>query len=414
MMHQIKRFIVVAAVACMVPAVAFASTARMTGLGIPGDYVKDYTGMFTYLSSVNSTGNLVYAETGTMFGWNSVGDRAMGAVLPNLFDGKAGVWALHMREYHPALGQSWWGAPINGGFESYDPNDNTSSSESFDLMWGTRMGSANVGLRLNRQFESYDDGTDTEEGNGNDGRNILGFGAGIGFDMNENTSVEVAAQYQSRTFDEGDAVGDLEQDGGGAILIAGRAWMKVGPNTVLVPVVKLWSIDQSVTDGTTTVDDKLSGWQAGLAGNWNVGRDDLFVLGAQILSNKEDMGDDDWTETLMPNVFMALETHLNPWLTFRAGAQQSVMATYKYETTGLTQTFKGSDFSFMMGTTVKMGNVQFDAVLDPAFFNNPFAQLLGNTNAVFEGAGYYNNASRVGGGPTMGTAFPQVSLTYTW
>lgn len=413
MMHQIKRFIVVAAVACMVPAVAFASTARMTGLGVPGDYVKDYTGMFTYLSCVNSTGNLVYAETGTMLGWNSVEDRGMGAVLPNLFDGKAGVWALHLRRYHPALGQSWWGAPINSGFESYDPNQNTSSSESFDLMWGHKMGSANLGLRLNRQFESYDNGTDTEEGNGNNGRNILGFGAGLGFDMNENTAVEVSAQYQSRTFDEGDAVGDETEDGGAAILVAGRAWMKMGANTTIVPVLKFWSIDASTTDGTTTFDDKLSGWQAGLAGNWNVGRDDLFVLGAQLLSNKEDLGDDTYTETLMPNVFMALETHLNPWLTFRAGAQNSVMASYKYETTGLTQTFKGSDFTFMMGTTVKMGNVQFDAVLDPAFFNNPFAQLLGNTNAVFDGSSYYKT-SRVAGGPTNGTAFPQVSLTYTW
>jgi hypothetical protein len=414
MMHQIKRFIVVAAVASMVPAVAFASTARMTGLNVPGDYVKDYTGMFTYLSSVNSTGNLVYAETGSMAGWTSIEDRAMGAVLPNLFDGKAGVWAIHMRQYHPALGQSWWGAPINGGFYSFDPNDNTSSAESFDLMWGHKMGSANLGLRLNRQFESYDDGTDVEEGNGNDGRNIMGFGAGVGFDMNENTSIEVGAQYQSRTFDEGDAVGDLNEDGGAAMLVAARAWMKMGANTVIVPVVKLWSIDQSSTDGTTTFDDKLSGYQAGLAGNWNVGRDDLFVLGAQLVSNKEDLGTDEYTETLMPNVFMALETHLNPWLSFRAGAQQSVFATYKYETTGLTQTFKGSDFSFIMGTTVKMGNVQFDAVLDPAFFNNPFAQLTGNTNAVFDGFGYYGGGARAAGGPTQGTVFPQVSLTYTW
>jgi hypothetical protein len=67
----------------------------------------------------------------------------------------------------------------------------------------------------------------------------------------------------------------------------------------------------------------------------------------------------------------------------------------------------------MMGTSVKMGNVQFDAVLDPAFFNNPFAQLLGNTNAVFDGYGY-DMVSRAAGGPTFGTAFPQVSVTYTW
>lgn len=416
MMHQLKRFIVVAAVASMIPAVAFASTARINGLGIPGDYTKDYTGMFTYLSSVNSVGNLVYAETGTLFGSTAIGDRGMGAVLPNLFDGKAGVWAIHMRHYNPALGQSWFLSPINGGFNSFDPNFNTNGSESFDLMWGHRMGAANVALRMNRQFESFDDGTATEEGNGNNGRNITGFGGGVGFDMNPNTTVEVGAQFQSRTFDEGDAPGDETEDGGSAYLVAARAWMKMGGNLTMVPVVKLWSLDQSFTDGTTTTEDKLSGWQAGLAGNWAVGHDDLFVFGAQLIGNKEDMGDLEYTETLVPNLFMALETHLNPWLTFRAGAQQSVFASYKQKDSspgGVTQTYKVSDFMFMMGTTVKMGNVQFDAVLDPSFFNNPFAQLMGGTNAVFEG--YYDYPSlSAAGGPGFATVFPQVSLTYTW
>jgi len=413
MMHQIKRFIVLAAVACMVPAVAFASTARMTGLNIPGDYTKDYTGMFTYLSSINSTGNLVYAETGSMAGSTTIEDRGMGAVLPNLFDGKAGVWALHMRHFFPALGQSWWGAPINGGIGSFDPNFNTLNSESFDLMWGHKMGSANVGLRLNRQFESDDDGTETVEGNGTNGRNVLGFGGGMGFDMNPNAAIEVGVQFQTRSFDEGDAVGDETEDGGAAYLVAARAWMKQGGSMTFVPVVKMWSVDQSTTDGTTTTDDKLSGWQLGAAGNWAVGSNDLFVLGANLVGNKEDLGTDEATESLMPNVFMALETHLNPWLTFRAGAQQSVMGTYKLKTTGSTETIKLSLLTFNMGTTVKMGNVQFDAVLDPAFFNNPFAQLTGATNAMFEGIQPYGGLSAAGG-PTNGTVFPQVSLTYTW
>jgi len=414
MMHQIKRFIVLAAVACMVPAVAFASTARMTGLNIPGDYTKDYTGMFTYLSSINSTGNLVYAETGSMSGSTTNEDRGMGAVLPNLFDGKAGVWALHMRHFFPALGQSWWGAPINGGIGSFDPNFNTLNSESFDLMWGHKMGSANVGLRLNRQFESDDDGTETVEGNGTNGRNVLGFGGGMGFDMNPNAAIEVGVQFQTRSFDEGDAVGDETEDGGAAYLVAARAWMKQGGSMTFVPVVKMWSVDQSTTDGTTTTDDKLSGWQLGAAGNWAVGSNDLFVLGANLVGNKEDMGTDEATESLMPNVFMALETHLNPWLTFRAGAQQSVMGTYKLKTTGSTETIKLSLLTFNMGTTVKMGNVQFDAVLDPAFFNNPFAQLMGSQNSTFEGIGYYGGGTRATGGGTNGTVFPQVSLTYTW
>jgi hypothetical protein len=412
MNHQIKRFIVVAAVACMVPAVAFASTARMTGLNVPGDYTKDYTGMFTYLSSVNSTGNLVYADAGTMDGYFAIGDRAMGAVLPNLFDGRAGVWAIHMREYHPAFGQSWWGAPINGGFESYDPND---SGESFDLMWGHKLGSANLGLRLNRTFFSNDNGTSTAEGFGNNGRNILGFGAGLGFDINPNTSLEVAAQFQSRTFDNG-ATPATTEDGGMGYLVAARAWTKSGGSLTCVPVVKIWSLDQSQTDGTTTTEQKLSGWQVGGAGNWAVGKDDLFIFGAQFLSNKDKRDTEEFTETMMPNIFLALETHLNSWLTFRAGAQQSVFASYKDEDSGpggVTTQSKGSDFTWAMGTTVKLGNVQFDAVLDPAFLNNPFAQLMGGTNVAFDQYYYYDTA-RAGGGPNYGTAFPQVSLTYTW
>ena len=222
MNHQIKRILVAAVVACIIPAAAFASTARMTGLNVPGDYTKDYTGMFTYLSSVNSTGNLVYAEAGSMFGNQSNFDQGMGAVLPNLFDGRAGVWAIHMRRWDPALGQSWWGAPINGGFDLFDPNFN-GDFQSFDIMWGHKLGSANLGLRLNRSFFSFNNGTTTQEGLGNNGRNSLGFGAGVSFDMNPNNSVEISAQFQSRTFDNGGA-GALKDDGGTGYLVEiGRA-----------------------------------------------------------------------------------------------------------------------------------------------------------------------------------------------
>jgi hypothetical protein len=414
MNHQIKRFFVAAAIACIVPAAAFASTARMTGLNVPGDYTKDYTGMFTYLSTVNSTGNLVYAEAGSMDGYYSNDDRGMGAVLPNLFDGKAGVWAIHMRTWDPALGQSWWGAPINGGGRFYDPNYN-GNFQSFDIMWGHKLGSANLGLRLNRSFYSYDNGATTVEGKGNNGRNNLGFGAGVGFDINPNNSVEAALQFQSRTFDQG-GTGALTDDGGSGYLFAARMWSKRSGSLTLVPAVKLWKLDQSTTDGTVSAKDELSGWQLGGAGNWAVGHDDLFVFGAQFIGNKQKQDTDEYTETLMPVLFMGLETHLNSWLTFRAGAQQSAFETWEHKDSspgGVTTKESQSHFSFNMGTTVKIGNVQFDAVLDPAFLNNPFAQLMGGTNVAFDQYNYYD-ANRAAGGPNYGTAFPQVSLTYTW
>ncbi|MBK7367283.1 MAG: hypothetical protein IPJ04_05025 [Candidatus Eisenbacteria bacterium] len=408
MNNGMKRFFAVAAVALMVPAVAAASTARMSGLNVPGDYVKgDYTGMYTYMSEVNSVGNLAYVEAGSIY--SNFNDHAIGAVLPGLFDGKYGVWSFHLRQLHPALGQSWNYSPINSGYDGSDPNI---TGEAFDIIWGHKMGSGNLALRLNRSFESYDDGTDVEEGNGNDGRNILGFGGGYGWDMNANTQVEVGALYQQRSFDNG-GTGATTDDGGTNLLVAARAFRKASGNLTLIPAVKFYSQDFSTTNGTTSATEKYSGWQAGFAGNWTVGSDDLLVFGGQFASNKGDFGDGDETsELMMPNVFMALETHLNPWLTFRAGAQNAMFYsyTYKYEGGG-EEKYKEHYFTFNLGTTVKLGNLTLDAVLDPAFLQNPFAQLMGGSNAF-----YYNDyyGSRGTGYSAGNTCFPQVSATYTW
>ena len=117
------------------------------------------------------------------------------------------------------------------------------------------------------------------------------------------------------------------------------------------------------------------------------------------------------TETFMPNVFLALETHLNPWLTFRAGAQNAMFYSFTDKFTGGEDKYKEHFFTFNLGTTVKMGNLVFDATLDPAFLQNPFAQLMGGTNAFYYGA--YGPSDRPTGGPA-GFVFPQVSATYTW
>lgn len=416
MNNGMKRFFAVAAVALMVPAVAAASTARMAGLNAPGDYVKgDYTGMFTYLSEVNSVGNLVYVEAGSIY--YNLSDHAVGAVLPGLFDGKYGVWSFNLRQYHPALGQSWNGSGLNpynynmsSGDLGYDPN---SQGEAFDIIWGHKMGNGNLALRVNRSFESTDNGTTQTEGGGNYNRNILGFGGGYGWDMNANTQVEIGVHYQQRSFDQGP--GNLTDNGGTAMLVSARAFRKAAGNLTLVPVVKYFSFDNSYTDQETTpvdFDEKYSGWQAGLAGNWTVGSDDLLVFGAQFAQNKGDYGDETETETFMPNVFMALETHINPWLTFRAGAQSAMFYSYKDETTNPSSEYteKANYFNFNLGTTVKLGNLTLDAVLDPAFLQNPFAQLMGGSSAFYYNSYYGSRPEGFAGN----TAFPMVSATYTW
>ncbi len=359
----------------VIPAVVFASPGRVAGLNVPGDYIKDYTGIYTYISGINSVGNLVYVEP-------TQGNESMGAVLGNLFEGRMGTWGVHLRRFHPQLGQATSANSFATSNFFSDPNTN---GEALDLMWGRKMGNGNLGLRVNRSFFSIEDATGTIEGaSGN--RNLWGFGAGYGWAMNENTDMELAGLYQNRSFDT-PPVGD---DGGTTYELALRAMMKAGSSLMLMPVAKLYSFDLSEIDNTVpatpvTSDTKLTGWELGLAGNWTLGTDDLFVLGAQFASNKIESTTApaptaSISETFYPNVFMALETHVNSWLTLRFGAQNALMYSIKLEGTGASDptTVKTHTFSYDMGAGVKLGSLQMDATLQPNFWSNPIANSWNN------------------------------------
>lgn len=381
-MHKNMRRIF-AALACLavIPAAAFASSSRVQGLNVPGDYVKDFTNMYTYMSGVGSVGNLVYVEPG------NGGNNAMGAVLGNLFEGRLGTWGVNLRQFAPTLGQNIAGDPLTTtavGFQDF----NLGTGEAFDLMWGHKMGSGSLGLRLNRSFISREVAAGTAEGNGTLGRNVWGLGAGFGFAMNSNTDVEVSGLFQNRSFkgtnlNTPDAAAD---DGGTTYQVAARAMMKSGGNLTMMPVVKYYKFDISSLDAAAVATDlQVSGWQLGLAGNWALGSDDLFVLGAQFVGNKLEstVGTNPTstaTETYYPNVFMALETHTNSWLTLRFGAQNAMMYSFKTETGApvVTTTNKAHAFKFNLGATAKVGSLAFDAVLTPNFYNNPVGATFNN------------------------------------
>jgi hypothetical protein len=415
-MQNLKRSILVAAMFAAIPSAAFASSARIDGMNVPGDYVKDYTGIFTYLSGVTGVGNLVYGEFGdanyifgspfdykssrgvqpsAAAGYGGPGggiDRSMGAVLNNIADGKWGSFGVFLREGHPGLGQASAAGKLNPGIVlGHDPNE---AGESMDILWGKQFGKTALGLRLNRTFFKEDDGTDEILGTDSDERNIMGFGAGVGFEMGENTAIEVSGLFQSRTFDDG----SITEDGGGSYLFAARAMHRMNGNIMLVPVAKIYNFDLSETDGTTAIDQSESGFQVGVAGNWSIGNNDLIVLGAQFAQNKYKLDDFEATETLMPNVFLSVETMVNNWLTLRMGAQKPWMYSYKEDDGTDEETINTSYLLFNFGAGVKVGSLQFDTTLDPFFYHNPAASFLGGDEAVIG----------------SGVPFVKVTGTYSW
>jgi hypothetical protein len=445
--RMLKWLLLASVLLVALPVVAGASTSRVAGLGTQGDYIKDYTNIFTYPSCISNVGNLVYGEFGVVTDYDEnyseyfqTEDRAVGAVLGNLFDGKFGTFAFHMREYSPALGTGFQPAVTNDayldeyilgtGFETFfpylDPNTpgadgytpywNGYGTEALDLMWGKKFNSMSVGLRLNRSFykeTQTSGGTEaTYEGHEPYDRNILGFGGGLGFEHSATLQSEVAFLYQSRTFKWENSGGDVfESDGGGAYLASGRMMWQWQPNVLVVPVVRLYSFDMSEkttpADGEAVKDDaKLSGWQAGVAGNWTLNQNDLFVAGVTFASNKFKSDTDyyEFTESLMPTLFASLETKVNSWLTLRVGGRKGVFYSTKSEDTDPDLTDpqetkeSWSPFQFFTGAGVKLGTLQFDATLAQDFFHNPATYITGSPN----GMNYYS------------ALFPKVTATYSF
>jgi hypothetical protein len=234
------------------PVAAFAQTSRVEGLALQGDYVKDYTGIFTYLSSVSTVGNLVYGELGTNVGGPTPADRSMGAVLGNLWDGRYGTWGIHLRQQTSQLGQ---GDQTSGSGVGVGRDPNSNFNESFDLMWGKKLTNTNLGLRINRSFRKDKMVTggvttnlefDNAVGNNNLGRNIVGYGAGLGFEMNQNTSVELSGLLESRSFENSVTPPGTsnKDDGGTSYQFAGRMMWQWTPSVMVTPVIKIYNFLQ--------------------------------------------------------------------------------------------------------------------------------------------------------------------------
>jgi hypothetical protein len=398
----------------VLPVLALAQTSRVEGMAIQGDYIKDYTGIYTYVSEVSNVGNLIYGELGNLT--TAAGapfDRSVGAVLGNLWDGNYGTWAIHMRQFTPNLGQGDFTSNPAPGALGFDPN--LHANESFDLMWGRKFGTTSLGLRLNRSYVRFDGAlgslapgfgplTDlkydvsvagTSAAAANLARNIMGFGGGLGFEVNPNTNAEIALLWQSRTFEHVDSTGvKNEDDGANTYEVAARAMWQWQPNVVVIPVVKFYSYDLStrsvaVGGSATATDNSLRGWQAGLSGDWTLGTNDLFILGLTFAQNRVDqetplfgvpvpgfgpLTNGKITETFAPQIFSALETHVNSWLTLRFGANKGAYRQVKIEDriNGKTATVTNAPFSMSLGAGVKLGTLQLDAVL-----NDSFPQTLG-------------------------------------
>src|SRR5690348_13786003 len=121
MFSNSKRLFAIAALLLTLPVMAHAQTSRVEGMALNGDYIKDYTAIYGWPSSITNVGNLVYGVYGNSNFQKGSYDRGGSAVLDNLWDGRFGTWGIHMHEITPDLTQG----DVNNGV---DPNTNTNQT----------------------------------------------------------------------------------------------------------------------------------------------------------------------------------------------------------------------------------------------------------------------------------------------
>jgi hypothetical protein len=410
-------FFALLVLACALPSVAMASSARVQSLGLQGDYVLDYANVPYYPSAIVRYQNLVYGDLGVKDASDGNDDlsdfndnafnpalvdrgRGMGLLLGNLFGGKIGTFGFYMNEnatpLSPALGAEYI---------------NRNSNEAWNVVWGYKFSNMALGLQINRSYSSYEDDESKfapyTAGSGLSGItdlnarqvfnylasnvgafdwNTMGAAAGFSFDWDNDgrsSFADVGLAVRQYSMEQTDKTGPstFEDDGGLSFAFNGRAHIETAENFHLVPVVNYYTIDLSTKEtALPSLTNKMNGLNLGLAGQWKLRESDWLTAGVSFQSVTGDFDDPaggpkaEFDYTTMPNFFAALESNLWSWFTLRLGASKpwysklTLKGALADVVSGVGETeIKDSPFQYSVGAGFHLGRVDLDAVLNQDF-----------------------------------------------
>ncbi len=437
--RNVVRLLALALLLSVLPAAAHASKGRMEAMHLMNQYTMDRLNVQTFPTSLYQNQNLVFGELGM---WDdgsssdfddpetpsSLGnaDRSVGLYMGNLWEGRGGVFGIELNENSNPL------SPTTGA-----DFVNRENNESFALFWANQFGGTTFGLEVNRTYSKLEDKTSGAEfsvspydafglggaptfapsGSGSNtwevfteaaeafsgtGWNSFGGGAGLGFERQTasgNTNLfEISVEARSYTTKSEDVASQqvLENDNGISFAANARAMLQANQTLTWVPYLGFQTTDLSwkFTDGVTpannvNAENTMTGFEGGIAGNWNLRQNDLLVLGAVFKSTTIEWKDPAFVDTLKYTytqpvcLFASFEGQVFSWMTWRMGATKPVFASLKIEDPNGVTFFGPTDetlitdspFNFAVGTGFHFGNFTVDTVLnqDWTFTGGPLA-----------------------------------------
>lgn len=387
-------------VAAAVPAMA--TDARQQSLAGTGNYIEDDYNIFTWYATLPSYGNTVWMGLQYMdYYMDGEGSNFMkyiGASYNLGEEGKFGTVAMFLYDMAPGLnpfGYSydddlWPGAGLFGD----------GLYNKFTLLYGYPMEKLAIGFYFNRSDRAYEDVVNDEIEEGHQAYTTIGVG--LRFDLGEKAYMDVAGDVSFVTYKETDTpYGEIEADANK--MFGGRARMFYEWNETItwVPYVNFRMFDFSLKaeeEGLEDFGDKAMGFDLGLGANIKVNEDNLLIFAVEPYSTVKrepseppDGTSGDITVTAMPRIFLALESDVRDWLTFRVGGMKELLKDKEtYEETDVTEeeyTSTWSEFAYYMGLGFHVSDFDIDCVINNELPFNMGYWLTGKSYS----ASYYDN-----------------------
>jgi hypothetical protein len=403
-------------VAAAVPAMA-TDTRQMSLAGV-GNYIEDDFNIFTWYATLPSYSNTVWIGLDYYYYGYYYGVKAaaaadgmaaytsfLGASYGLGADGKYGTLAMFFYGYGPPLnadGYSWSNEYV---FEQ-------GVSNKWTVLYAYPMEKLSLGFYFNRSDGSskYEDETETTY------ESALAYttlGAGIRFDIGEKAYADIAFDYNMASETERPnsiystywGYGEVTEDANKMMGARARMFYEWNETVTLVPFVNYRSYDFSLKADSadwkdTHYGDKGMMFGIGLGANVKVNEDNLLIFAVEPYNYSKFEPSDppanatrSTTYTDLPVFYLALESDLKDWLTFRTGAQKGFYKS-KYEsettvgdeTTKDIETYTGSWFDYYMGLGFHVGDFDIDALVSTDL---PFK--LGYWLTGYDGwSGYYD------------------------
>ena len=383
-------------VAVAVPLMATES--RQIALGGVGNYIEDDYNIFAWPATLPSYSNTIWMNISqsrlekSLSGyteWSSLGEvgALMGASYGLGADEQYGTLAMFFYDSAPGL-NPFAGRTFSDGLYN-----------KFTIMYAYPMEKLSLGFL----FVRSDEGTKFETPAEEDHHSYTTFGASVRFDMGEKAYMDIAADLSFGAYQDEQvpAYNSISEDANMMMGLKARIFYEWNETITWVPYLSYRSFDFSLKADTLqdvflqdNFGDKVMMIDLGLGANIKVNEDNLLVFAIEPMSymkwepselpaGAEDMS---LTQTVVPRFFLGLESDIRDWLTFRAGANKTLLKTeYKnveIEDGPMNVTVTSAPFNYYMGLGFHVSDFDVDCVINNELPMNLGYWLTGSSNTM--------------------------------